>query len=176
MLRAADAQSNIEARLSVLRGPDGGATSVVVDLSNQADDDVVLKVNTALSAFIMLTVADDQGTILSKPARQFTSDEVQQFDFVRLPPGASHQWRVPIANQLDDSAIPDAELHGRLVVNVVLLFSKTRKAESAEDDFKTSILTLYDTNVLFTRAALGEGKWAPTNGQNVAQGDECGEA
>jgi hypothetical protein len=168
MLRATDAQSNIEARLSVVRGTDGGAASVVVDLSNQADDDVVLKVNTALSAFIMLTVADEQGTILSKPARQFTSEEIQQFDFLRIPPGASHQWRVPIANQMDIDAIPDAELNGRLVVNVVVLFSRTTKVESAEDDFQTSILTLYDTNVLFTRASLSEGNWAPTNGQNVA--------
>jgi len=119
---------------------------------------VVLTVNTEMSAFIMLTVTDEQGTILSKPARKFASSEAQQFDMVRIGRGSSHRWRVPIDAQLEESAIPEQGMRGRLVVNVALQFSRVSGDEQpADDDFNISVLTLYDMDVLFTRAALREG-------------------
>ena len=54
-------------------------------------------------------------------------------------------------------AIPQQRLSGRLVVNVALLFSKVRAgAAEANADVSTSILTLYDMDLPFTRAALKE--------------------
>lgn len=157
--RVTDTESNLAGRLTVLRGGDGGSSTVVVELRNPSDDyDVVLKINTEMSTFIMLTVTDEQGTVLSKPARKFNSSEVQQFVTVRIGRASSHDWRVPIAAQLDASAIPKQGLKGRLVVNVALLFSKVSGEERPADaDFKSSLLTLYDMDVLFTQAALSEG-------------------
>ncbi len=165
--RVTDAQSNLEAGLTVVRGSDGGASAVVIELTNVATDhDVVLNINSALSAFITLTVTDEQGTVLSKPARKFKSSEDQQFDLVRIARGSSLQWRVPIAEQIESSALPPAELKGRLVVNILLLFRKVKDNEhAAEDEFESSIMTLYDMDVMFTRAALSEGEWVPTNGR-----------
>jgi hypothetical protein len=159
-----DSASNLEGSLTVLRGGDGGATAVAVELRNpSADQDVVLKVNTVMSAFIMLTVTDEQGTVFSKPARKFNSSEDQQFDIVRIGRGSSHHWRVPIAAQLDASAIPEKGMKGRLVVNVALLFSKVSGDEQPADaGFKISVLTLYDMELLFTQAALSEGSKPPT--------------
>lgn len=161
--RVTDPESNLEGRLTVLRGSDGGASAVVVELRNPSDDhDVVLKLNTEMSAFIILTVTDEQGTVLSKPARKFNSSEFQRFVIVRIARASSHDWRVPIAAQLDASAIPKEGLKGRLVVNVALLFSKVSGDERpAEADFKSSLLTLYDMDVLFTQAALSEGTKPP---------------
>jgi hypothetical protein len=164
--RVSDAQSNLEAGMSVVRGSDGGASAVAIELTNiSTDNDVVLKVNTALSAFIILTVTDDQATVLSKPARTFSSEEVQRFDTVRIARGSSHLWRVPIADQLEPNALPTAKLKGRLVVNVLLLFKRTDDERVAEGEFDSSIVTLYDVDVLFTRTALSEGARTPTNGR-----------
>src|SRR5881392_4102866 len=123
--RVTDPDSGLEARLTVLRDGGGGAQAVLVELHNPSDrDGVVLKVNTEMSAFIMLTVSDEQGNVLSKPARKFSSSERQRFVTVRLGPASSRDWRVPIAAQLDASALPQQGLKGRLVVNVALLFSR----------------------------------------------------
>jgi hypothetical protein len=159
LYQVTDPESNLECSLTVLRGDDGGVSAVVVELRNPSDDyDVVLRVSTEMSAFIMLTVTDEQGTVLSRPARKFESSEAQQFDIVRIGRGSSHRWWVPIAAQLDASAIPEQGMKGRLVVNVALLFSKVSGDEQpADDDFEISVLTLYDMDVLFTRAALSEG-------------------
>lgn len=164
-LRVTDAQSKLQARLTIVVGRDGGASGVDVELTNlSADEDVVVKVNSALSAFITLTVTDEVGSVLSKPARKFNSAEIQHFEVVRIAPLASRHWRVPIAKQVDAQVIP-ASLHGRLVVNVLLLFSRTPPGEQPQDDaFSSSVLTLYDMDVQFTRAALSEGEWASTNG------------
>jgi hypothetical protein len=157
--RVTDPESNLAGRLTVLRGGDGGSSKVVVELRNPSDDyDVVLKINTEMSTFIMLTVTDEQGNVLSKPARKFNSSEVQQFVTVLIGRASSHEWRVPIAAQLDANAIPKQGLKGRLVVNVALLYSKVSGEERPADaDFKSSLLTLYDMDVLFTQAALSEG-------------------
>lgn len=158
--RATDSESNLEGSLTVLRGSDGGASAVEVELSNSSGDrDVVLRVNTEMSAFIMLSVNDEQGQLLSKPARKFNSSEAQRFDIVRIRRGASHRWRVPVAAQLDASAIPASGLKGRLVVNVALLFSRLsgEDEKAADDDFKISVLTLYDLDIFFTQASLSEG-------------------
>jgi hypothetical protein len=162
--RVADPESNLEGSLTVLRGSDGGAAAVVVELRNPSDDhDVDLKVNTEMSAFIMRTVTDQQGTVLSKPARKFNSSEAQQFDIVRIARASSHRWRMPIAAQLDASAIPEQGMRGRLVVNVALLFSKVSGDEQPADaGFNISVLTLYDMDILFTQAALSEGTKPPT--------------
>ena len=46
-------------------------------------------------------------------------------------------------------------MRGRLVANLALLFDRISGVEKpAEADFKSSLLTLYDMDVLFTRAAL----------------------
>jgi len=165
--RVADALSKLEANLTIVRGSDGGASAVVVELANvSTDHDVVLRVNTVTSAFIVLTVTDDQGTVLSKPARTFNTSEVQQFESVRIARSSAHQWRVSIGEQLEPSALSPAELKGRLVVNVLLLFSKVKDNEhAAEDELQSSIITLYDMDVMFTRTALSEGDWVPTNGR-----------
>ena len=154
-----DSKSNLEGSLTVLRGSDGGVSAVVVDLRNRSDhDEVVLKVNTEMSAFIMLTVTDDRGTVLSKPAKKFDHSEIQKFDIVRIQRGSSHRWRVPLAAQLEVSAIPEQGLKGRLVVNVALLFSEViGDKQPADADFKISVLTLYDMGILLTQAALSEG-------------------
>lgn len=162
--RVTDSESNLEGNLTVLRGSDGGISAVVVELRNLSDDhDVVLKVNTEMSAFIMLTVTDEQGTVLSRPARRFNSSEAPRFDIVRIARASSHRWRVPISAQLDASAIPEQGMKGRLVVNVALLFSKVSGDEQPADaGFKISVLTLYDMDILFTQAALSEGTKPPT--------------
>jgi hypothetical protein len=160
--RVTDPKSNLECSLNILRGGDGGASAVVVELRNPSDDhDMVLKVNT--ETFIMLTVTDEQGTVLSKPARMVNSSEAQRFDTMRIARASSHRWCVPIAAQLDASEIPEQGMNGRLVVNVALLFSKVSGDEqSADADFKNSVLTLYDMDILFTQAALSEGTKPPT--------------
>jgi hypothetical protein len=152
-------ESNIEGSWTVLRGSDGGASAVVVELRNLSnDDDIVLKINTEMSAVIMLTATDHQGMVLSKPARKFSTSEVQEFVSVRIARASAHRWRVPIIAQLPASNIPEQGVKGRLVVNVALLFSKVSSDEQPADaDFKSSLLTLYDMDVLFTRAALSEG-------------------
>jgi hypothetical protein len=157
--RVTESESNLECNLAVLRGSDGGASAVVVELRNLSDDhDVVLKVNTEISAFIMLTVTDQHGTLLSTPARKFNSSEIQQFDIVRIARASSHRWRVPTAAQIHASEIPEQGIKGRLVVNVALLFSRVSGDEQPADaDFKISVLTLYDMELLFTQAALSEG-------------------
>lgn len=115
------------------------------------------KVNREMSAFIMLTVTDGQGAVLSTPARKFGSSEVQQFNMVRIGPASSYRWRVPIAAQLHAAGIPVQGIKGRLVVNIALLFGKAvGDAQPVDADFKISVLTLYDTDILFTQAALGE--------------------
>ena len=151
-----DAKSNLECSLTILQGADGGASAVVVELSNLSKDhDVNLKVNTEMSAFIMLTATDQQGTVLSMPAKRFNTSETQQFVMVRIERASSHQWRVPIANQLPVSDIPEQGMKGRLVVNVALLFSKASGDKQPSDvDFQNSLLTLYDMDILFTRNAL----------------------
>lgn len=165
--RITDAPSNLEAEWTIVRGSDGGASAVVVELTNvSADHDVVLRVNTALSAFIMLTVTDAQGTVLSKPARTFDSSEVQQFETVRIARMSTHQWRVPLVDQIEPGALPSAELQGRLVVNILLLFRKVKhNVHAAEDHFESSIVTLYDMDVKFTRAALSGSERVSTNGR-----------
>jgi hypothetical protein len=164
--RAIDAESNIQASFRIVQGSDGGASAVTIELTNTSrSDEVVLKVNTALSAFITITVTDDQGAVLSKPARKFSSAEQQSFELVRLAPGASQRWRVPLAEQLDASAIPAGSLKGRLVINVLLLYRKSGQGEQPSGtEFKSSVMTLSDMDVRFTRVALNEGEWAPRNG------------
>ena len=60
-------------------------------------------------------------------------------------------------------------MQGRLVVNVLLLYQTLKpdvhvKDGDADHDFKSSILTLSDMDVTFTRAALGEGASPSRNG------------
>jgi hypothetical protein len=162
--RVADPQSTLECSLSILRGSNGGASAIVVELRNSSHDyDVVLKVNTEILAFIMLTVTDDQGTMLSKPARKFNTSEAQQFETVRIAHRSSHRWQVPIAAQLDRNAIREQGVKGRLVVNIALRYAKmSRDKPPADSDFQGSLLTLYDMNVLFTKAALGEAVKPPS--------------
>ncbi len=163
--RVTDPESKLEGNLTVLRGSGGGASAVVVELRGPSDDyDVVLKVNTEMSAFIMLTVSDEQGTMLSRPSRIFNSSEDQRFVTVRIGHESLHHWRVPIAAQLDANVIPKEGLKGRVVVNVALLFSKVRADQQPADaDFETSLLTLYDMDVLFTQAALIEDTKRPAS-------------
>ena len=165
--RVSDPASGLEASLTVIPGSDGGASAIDVALRNRSDEhDVVLKVNSELSAFIMLTVTDDEGTVLSKPARRFDTSEVQQFAPTRIGRGSSQAWHVPIRAQLDASAIPEGARQGRLVVNVALLFNRVSGDEQAADSaFESSLLTLYDMDVLFTRAALTEGTGPSTAGR-----------
>jgi len=165
--RASDPASGLEASLTIIPGSDGGASAADVALRSRSDEpDVVLKINTELSAFIMLTVTDDEGTVLSKPARRFSTSEVQRFVTTRIGRGSSHAWRVPIRVQLDASAIPEEGLKGRLVVNVALLFGRVSGNEQpADSDFESSLLTLHDMDVLFTRAALTDGTGLSTAGQ-----------
>jgi hypothetical protein len=159
-----DPESGLQCSLTVFRGGDGGASAVVVELRNPSDGhDVVLKVNTETSVFIMLTVTDQQGTVLSTPSKMFSSSEAQRFVFVRIARASSHRWRVPIAAQLPASKIPEEGMKGRLVVNIALLFSRVSGDEQpAEADFSSSLVTLYDMDVLFTQAALSEGEGPPT--------------
>ena len=68
--------------------------------------------------------------------------------------GARNEYDRPLAARCG-GAIPQQGLSGRLVVNVALLFSKVRAgAAEANADVSTSILTLYDMDLPFTRAAL----------------------
>lgn len=160
--RVADPESGLEGSLTILRGSDGGASAVVVELRNPSEErDVVLKVNTERSAVVMLTATDPQGTVLSKPAKKFDTSEAQRFITVRVARASSQRFRVPIAAQLPAGAIPEQGLKGRLVVNVALLSSKVKGGEQpAEAEFRMSLLTLHDMDVLFTRAALQEGERA----------------
>jgi hypothetical protein len=158
-IRVADPESHLECAMTVLRGSDGGAAAVVVELRNLSDErDVVLKVNAELSAFIILTVTDQQGAVLSTPARLFNSSEAQQFATVRIARSSSHRWRAPIVAQVPAGGLPEQGIRGRLVVNVALLFVEPSGDEQPVDaDFRRSLLTLYDMDVRFTRAALSEG-------------------
>ncbi len=164
--RVTDAASHVEARFTLVQGANGGAAAVSVELTNTAaSGDVLLNVNSALSAFVTLTVTDGQGGVLSKAGRKFSSAERQRFDVVRLGPGQGRRWRVPLGEQLDASALPDGRLQGRLVVNVLLQFRRLRTGEQpGEGDFESSILTLSDMDVTFTRAALSEGASPSRNG------------
>lgn len=156
---ATDPESNLTGTLKVIRGSDGGASAVVIELRNPAQGrDVLLKVNTETSAFIMLTATDRQGTVLSTPARKFDSSEPQRFDTVRIARGSSREWRVPIAAQLPAKVVPKEGVPGRLVVNIAVLFGKVSGDDQpADTDLETSLLTLYDMDVVFTQAALHEG-------------------
>jgi len=164
--RVTDPASDLACGLTLLRGSDGGVAAVVVELRNLSEDhDVVLKVNTELSAVIMLTATDQEGTVLSTPARKFDSSEDQRFVTVRIARAASHRWRVPLAAQVPASAIAEEGMKGRLVVNVALLLSRVRGDEQPDDaEFKSALLTLYDMDVRFTRAALREGTRPATAG------------
>lgn len=157
--RVTDPASNLEGVLSLLRGSDGGVSAVDIGFRNlSADQDIVLKVNTELSAVIMLTVADHDGTVLSTPGRRFDTSEDQGFIHVRIAPAAVHRWRMPIADQVPSNAIPAEGLNGRLVVNIALLFSRDRgNWRSDAADFASTLLTLYDMDLRFTRKALREG-------------------
>jgi hypothetical protein len=158
LYRVTDPESMLEGSLTVLRGSDGGASAVVVELRNLSDDhDVIVKVNSDISAFIMFTVTDQHGAVLSRPARKFNSSEYQRSSALRIEHASSHNWCVPIAGQLSDSEIPEQGMKGRLVVSLALLFDKVSGVEQAVDaNFKGSLLTLYDMDVLFTKAALSE--------------------
>jgi hypothetical protein len=158
--RALDAKSDIEASFHIVHGDDGGASAVTVELTNKSgSDDVTLRVNTALSAFITITVTDEQGTVLSKSARKFSSAEQQSFELVRLAPGASQRWHVPLGEQCEAGAIPAGSMNGRLVINVLLLYRKSPQGEQPSDtDFESSIMTLSDMKVTYTRAALNSSE------------------
>jgi hypothetical protein len=159
LCRATDPESGLECSLTVLRAGDRGASAVVVELRNlSTSHDVVLSVNTDLTAFVMLTVTDAHGVVLSSPARRFHTGEVMYASVVPIPRASSHRWRVPIAAQLSEFKIPEQGLEGRLVVNLALLFDTTSgAAEPTDANFTSSLVTLYDMDVLFTRAALTEG-------------------
>src|SRR5579871_4492425 len=130
--RATDAQSHVEGRLELVLGQDGGVSAVTLELTNTSTgDDVVLKVNSALSAFMTLTATDAQGQVLSKPGRKFSSAEQQAFELVRLGPSEARRWRVPLGDQLAASALPAEGVQGRLVLNVLLLFQTLRHGTSA---------------------------------------------
>ncbi len=154
-----DEKSGLDGQLTILRGSDGGAAAVVVELTNPAqENDVVLKVNSEMSAFIMLTVTDAQGNVISRPARKFRTDEVQQFSVVRIGRKESQRWRVPVSAQLDAASLAQPGMPGRLVVNVALLYRIVKSGQQPnEDEFFSSLLTLYDMDVQFTPAALREG-------------------
>jgi hypothetical protein len=166
--RATDPDSQVEGRFDLVPAGDGSVSAVTVELTNtSAADDVVLKVNSTLSAFITLTVTDAQGGVLSNSGRKFSSAERQTFELVRLRPGQARRWRVPLGDQVDARALPDGRMQGRLVINVVLLYRTVKPdahAGDGDDDFNTSILTLSDMDVTFTRAALGEGASPSRNG------------
>ncbi len=152
--RVTDPSSGLEAGLGVVHAGDGGAFAVALELRNpSAGRDVVLKVNAELSAFVMLTVTDPQGNVLSNPPRKFDSSEQQHFDLVRIA-REPRRWRIPVAAQVQPSAIPPQGLNGRLVLNVALLFSQVAPGAPPGETFESSILTLYDMDVPFTRAAL----------------------
>ena len=71
LYRVTDTGSNLEASLTVLRASDGGASAIFVDLHNSSNNqDVILKVYADISAFIMLTVTDNQGSVLSKAGQE----------------------------------------------------------------------------------------------------------
>jgi hypothetical protein len=153
-----DSASGLEATLTILSGSDGGASAVVVELSNPSNEgDLILKVNGELSAFIMLTVTDVEGNVLSNAAWKFDSSETQRFFNVGIDSGSSSRRRVPVAAQLSSSAIPEEGIEGRIVVNVALLFSRASDEDAKEPDWRNSLLTLYDMGARFTRAALSEG-------------------
>ena len=148
---------SLEGSLEILTGADGGTAAVAIELRNRSSVDLLLKVNTEMSAVIVITAADTEGRVLSKGGKKFDSSEAQRFTAVRIPPSSSHRWRVPLSTQLPLDAIPDAGVRGRLVVNVALLFRKASSGhQPTDDDYTTSIMTLSATDVLFTRAALRE--------------------
>jgi len=150
-----DPNSDLTCALTILKGSDGGAGSVQIELHNDGSRDVLLKVNRELSAMIMLTVTDSNGIVLSQPAKKFRTSEEQQFQMARIPPGRSHSWQVPFTPHLSAEQLPEKGMKGRLVVNVALLFRKNQDHdESGENEFASSLMTLYDMDVLFTRASL----------------------
>ena len=155
--RVTDPESGVEAALVVVRGDDGAGAAVEVELLNPRDHDIVLRVNSETSAFIALTVTDQHGALLSTPARKFDSSEQQRYTIVTIAPGAASRWRVPLSAQLPLDAIPPHRLHGRLVVTATLLFARsTHGDQPSDDEFRTSVVTLYDMDVLFTRESLRE--------------------
>jgi len=126
----------------------------------------MLRHTTEMSAFIMLTVADETGTVLSDPARTFDTSERPVFTTERIGRRSSAQWRVPVSAQLAAGAIPQEGLKGTLVVNVALTFAKVSSdARPADSAMESSLLTLYDTDIPFTQAALSEGAEHSTPGR-----------
>jgi hypothetical protein len=164
LTRTLDQASRLEGSLTIVRAHDGGARAVAIELRNTSpDQDVVLRVNTEMSAFIMQTVSDGEGRVLSTPANKFRSSEVQHHQMVRIARGSLHRWEVPIGAQLPAANIPEQGLDGRLVINVALDFSAaTADQHPADSTFRTSILTLHKMQVRFTRAACAS---APLPGQ-----------
>ena len=154
--QATDPGSGLDCSMNLQRGEDGGLAAIGLELRNPSEvRDVLLKANREISAFIMLAATNDQGTVLSKPARKFDTSESQQFDFVRIGRDSAHEWCVPLATQLDPGRLPEQGIQGRLVVNIALLYQTlSGTSQPAADDFSLSMLTLYDMDVLFTPSAL----------------------
>lgn len=161
--RVANPETGLEAGLTIVRGADGGACAVEVELSNpDPRHDLVLRVNTVTSAFVMLTVTDGQGVVLSKPPRRFDTSERQTFETVRMGPGTAHRWQVALTAQLDPGRIPAQGMRGRLVVGVAAFVAKAAAgAEPADADFTMRVLTLYDLDVALTQASLEKGACDP---------------
>jgi hypothetical protein len=153
---ATDPGSRTEGRLTLLREKDGSASAVTVELSNPVrDSDLILKINSAMSAFIMLTVTDDQGRLLSAPARKFNTEETQHIEALRIPAGSAHSWTVPIASQMPVDAVAEGGMSARVVVNVALQYARVKAGGQASDaDFQVSVLTLHDMDVVLTPASL----------------------
>ncbi|MGB3185602.1 MAG: hypothetical protein WBG76_14350 [Ornithinimicrobium sp.] len=148
VLTAADPASGLEGTLTLEREADDGVSRLTVELRNPTPQQIPLKINTESSAFLMVSATDDRGHQLSKTPRKFATDEQQRFESVTLQPGARQSWTTPLRKWIPPDRISDPEgLSGRLVVNIALLLTTSRGEER-------SMLTLYDTNVRFTRHAI----------------------
>ena len=147
ILTATDPVSELEGRLTLHREVDDGVSAINVALFNPTDHPVVLKVNTELSAFLLVAATDDRGRQLSTPSRKFATDEQQGFQTVALQPGNQQSWRTALADWIPADRVPEEGLSGRLVVNVALVLT-------TDHGDQQPMLTLYDTDVRFTRRAI----------------------
>jgi hypothetical protein len=144
MPTATDDASGLSATLTLETDDDGAVAAANVEIANSSDEPAIFTVNSDPSAFLMVDATDDHGQVLSTPPRKFATDEPQEFDIIGLEPGASRSWHIHLANWIPADRVPEDGVAGRLVVTVVLTL-----------DERLVLLTVYDTDVRFSRKALG---------------------
>ena len=146
-------ETNIHFKMDLLQDHDGNTYALKFILRKGPEvEDVILRISQDLAAFVMISITDDKGNILSKSPQKISAHrkQRQKVSFIRVSETSAHEWLIPVSSTLKSQEILQGEVKGRVVVSFAFSYSRvTKDQQTAEAAFEHRLISLHDANLKF---------------------------